>query len=171
MEIVPEKTKNNVRKGRNAAFQYFLLFPQSFQTAFSSGESKVFIVWLRVYSTKQQISDWSKRQNFRWYANGFRKLQESKNRCTGHCRLHYNLSYIKSSVKHNINPFQHNDTFICPWKTSLLKTLWEKEKLLVRSTMFSTRLDNFLPFLSNLKLSSANSFSLEESKICRVVMG
>ena len=32
-------------------------------------------------------------------------------------------------------------------------------------------LDNFLPFSSNLKLSSANSFSLEESKICRLVMG
>ena len=37
--------------------------------------------------------------------------------------------------------------------------------------MFSTRLDNFLTFLSNLKLSSANSFSLEESKICHLVMG
>ena len=37
--------------------------------------------------------------------------------------------------------------------------------------MFSTRLDNFLPFPSNLKLSSANSLSLEESKICRLVMG
>ena len=33
-------------------------------------------------------------------------------------------------------------------------------------TVFSTRLKNFLPFLSNLKLSSAKSFSLEESKIC-----
>ena len=28
------------------------------------------------------------------------------------------------------NPFPHNDTF---WETSLLKTLWEKEKLLVKS--------------------------------------
>ena len=37
--------------------------------------------------------------------------------------------------------------------------------------VFSTRLDNFQPFSSNLKLSSANSFSLEESKICRLVMG
>ena len=36
--------------------------------------------------------------------------------------------------------------------------------------MFSTHLDNFLPFPSNLKLLSANSFSLEESKICRLVM-
>ena len=33
--------------------------------------------------------------------------------------------------------------------------------------MFSTRLENFLPFSSNLKLSSANSFNLEESKITR----
>ena len=33
-------------------------------------------------------------------------------------------------------------------------------------TMFSTHLDNFLPFPSDLKLSSANSFSLREPKIC-----
>ena len=32
--------------------------------------------------------------------------------------------------------------------------------------MFSTWLYNFLTFSSNLKLSSANSLSLEESKIC-----
>ena len=35
-------------------------------------------------------------------------------------------------------------------------------------TVFFTCLDNFLPFSSNLKLSSA---SLEKSKICRLVMG
>ena len=34
--------------------------------------------------------------------------------------------------------------------------------------MFSTRLENVFPFSSILKLSSANSFSLEESKICRL---
>ena len=38
-------------------------------------------------------------------------------------------------------------------------------------TVFFTCLDNFLPFSSNLKLSSANPFSLEECKICRLVMG
>ena len=53
---------------------------------------------------------------------------------------------------------------------------WEKENLLVTSNFsfshsVSTRSDNFLPFSSNLKLSSANSFNLEESKICRLVMG
>ena len=29
--------------------------------------------------------------------------------------------------------FQHNDTFLHPWETNLLKTQWEKEKLLVTS--------------------------------------
>ena len=33
------------------------------------------------------------------------------------------------------------------------------------STVFSTLSDNFAPFSSNLKLSSVNSFSLEESEI------
>ena len=32
-------------------------------------------------------------------------------------------------------------------------------------TVFSTQSENFLPFLSSLKLSPANSLSLEESKI------
>ena len=32
-----------------------------------------------------------------------------------------------------VNPFPHKDTFWSPWETSLLKTLWEKEKLLVTS--------------------------------------
>ena len=31
------------------------------------------------------------------------------------------------------NPFPHNDTFWRPWETNLLKTLWEKEKLLITS--------------------------------------
>ena len=36
---------------------------------------------------------------------------------------------------------------------------------------FPTLLDNSMPFSSNLKLSSANSFTLEESKICRLGKG
>ena len=36
---------------------------------------------------------------------------------------------------------------------------------------FFTKMESFLLFLSNLKLSSANSFSLEESKICRLGKG
>ena len=38
-------------------------------------------------------------------------------------------------------------------------------------TVFSTHLENHLPFSSNLELSSANSFSLKESKICHLGKG
>ena len=70
-----------------------------------------------------------------------------------------------------LNPFPNKPWFLCVCSTSLLKTLWEKEKLLVTSNFsfshcFAIHLESFLPFLSNLKLLSANSFSLEESKIC-----
>ena len=44
-----------------------------------------------------------------------------------------------------VNPFPHNDTFWRPWETSLLKTLWEKEKLLVTSN-FSFSHSVFHPF-------------------------
>ena len=42
------------------------------------------------------------------------------------------------------------------------------EQFLLFLTVFSTLLEKFLPFLSNLKLSSANSFSLEDSKSGRL---
>ena len=58
------------------------------------------------------------------------------------------------------NPFPNKAWFLCVFSTSLLKTLWENEKLLL--TVFSTFLENFV-ISSNLKLSSSNSFSLEES--------
>ena len=65
---------------------------------------------------------------------------------------------------------------ICSRSTSLLETLWEKEKLLVTST-FSFSHSVFYPFGEfsaislNLKLSSANTLSLEESKICCLEKG
>ena len=37
--------------------------------------------------------------------------------------------------------------------------------------MFSTRLEKFLPFLFNFRLSSANISSLKESRICRLRKG
>ena len=45
----------------------------------------------------------------------------------------------------NINPFPHSDTFWLHWETSILKTLWEKEKLLVTSN-FSFSHSVFYPF-------------------------
>ena len=45
------------------------------------------------------------------------------------------------------------------------------EQFLLFPTWFSTNLENFMPFSSTLKLSSADSFSFEESKICRLGKG
>ena len=45
------------------------------------------------------------------------------------------------------------------------------EQFLPFPIVFSTCFDNFVPFSSNLQLSSANYFNLEESKICHLVMG
>ena len=45
------------------------------------------------------------------------------------------------------------------------KTQWEKE------TVISSLLENFLSYSSNLKVSSAKSLSLEESKICYLGKG
>ena len=82
------------------------------------------------------------------------------------------------TVSECVNPFPNKPWFLRVCSISLLKTLWEKEKLLVtsnfsfshRPTVFSICLDNFLLLSSNSKLSSANSFSLEECKMCRLGM-
>ena len=65
--------------------------------------------------------------------------------------------------------------FDTPGKQALTNTVGKGEiarnEQFLFFPVFSTCLDNFLPFSSNLKLLSANSFSLEESKICHLVMG
>ena len=86
-----------------------------------------------------------------------------------------NTSFCRSADG-DINPFPNKPWFLCVCRISLLKTLWEKEKLLLTSnfscpTVFSTLLENFLPYSSNLKLVSANSFRLEDSKICHLRKG
>ena len=56
------------------------------------------------------------------------------------------------------NPFPNKPLFLCVCNTFILKTLCEKEKLLMMSTfsfshsVFATLFENFLPFSSNLKL-------------------
>ena len=63
----------------------------------------------------------------------------------------------------------HSHT-MTPFDTPRKQAFW-KQAISPFPTVFSTRLDSFPPFSSNLKLSSANSFSLEESKICCLEMG
>ena len=60
-------------------------------------------------------------------------------------------------------------TFKDPWKEVFLKTLWEKEKMLVTS-IFSFSHNVFYPsktnfnFSATFNLSSANAFNLDQSK-------
>ena len=65
----------------------------------------------------------------------------------------------------SVNPFPNKPWFLRVCSVSLLKTLWEKEKLLIISpfpTVFSIHSEHFLVFSSTLKLSSAN-FSVWQS--------
>ena len=93
-------------------------------------------------------------------------------------------SFLFSLFSENVLPSsdgltlsQTSPGFLRVRRTVLLKTRCKKEKLLVTSsfsffaTVFSTRLKKFLPFSSDLKVSSANSFSLEGSKTCRLGKG
>ena len=81
------------------------------------------------------------------------------------------LQYKLLSFKTLFNPFPNKALFLHVCSTSLLKTIWEKEKLLIMSN-FSFFQSIFYPMgelstiSSSLKLSSANSFSLGEFKIC-----
>ena len=75
-----------------------------------------------------------------------------------------------------LNPFPNKPWFLHVCSTSLLKTLWKKEKLLLTSNLSYSH-SVFYPFgrlsaiSSNLKLLSANSLSLNESKVCRLGKG
>ena len=81
------------------------------------------------------------------------------------------IFHVKCTLTHS----QTTTPFDAPWKQAFWKHCRKRRNcswaISPFPTVFSTRLDNFLPFSSNLTLSSANSFSLEESKIYRLVMG
>ena len=70
---------------------------------------------------------------------------------------------------HTMTPFDAQGNK--PFENTVGKGEIARNKQFLLFPVFSTHLDNFLPFSSNLKLSSANSFSLEESKICCLVIG
>ena len=83
---------------------------------------------------------------------------------------------VKTKSNFSIIPFPNKPWFLRVCSTSLFKTLLQKEKLPATSNFslsysVSTCFDSLLPFSSSLKLSSANSFSLERSKICRLGKG
>ena len=85
------------------------------------------------------------------------------------------LRLNKANTFHRcINPFPNKPWFLYVCSTSLFENTVGKGEI-ARHEQFLLFLQCFLPFwrmfchfLSNLKLSSANSSSLEKSKICRL---
>ena len=80
------------------------------------------------------------------------------------------LSGILLTHSHSMTPFD------APGKQAFWKHCGKRRNCSLRAispfpTVFSTSLNNSLPFSSNLKLSFAKSFDLEQCKICRLVMG
>ena len=80
----------------------------------------------------------------------------------------YGRGYLGSIL----NPFPNK-----PWFLRAIEVFWKhcgkRINCSLRAispfpTVFSTRLENLLTFSSSLKLSSANTLSLKESKICRL---
>ena len=68
-----------------------------------------------------------------------------------------------------VNPFPNELWYLCVCSLSFANTVGKGEiggnDQFFRFPVFSTLSENFLPFSSNLKLSSADSFSLKDSKI------
>ena len=88
-------------------------------------------------------------------------------------RLKHQIGLIQQESL-RFNTFPSNALFLRVFCTILLKTLWEKEKLLLTSN-FSFFHSVFYPFreliVIYIKLKTANSFSLEVSKDCRLEKG
>ena len=81
-------------------------------------------------------------------------------------RLELQTCKIQGLFGKGFNPFPHNDTFWRPWETSLLKNRGKRRRAISPlPTVFSTCLENFLLFSSNVKLSSADCFKMDLSKI------
>ena len=109
VKVVFHRIENIVGKEENAGYQHFLLFPQCFHKAFTSSASKVVIVWYR--------------DNLRCIRTGSQLLMMANFTCY----------YLMPFAGHNINTFPNKPWFSRVCSTGHLKTLWEKEKLLVKS--------------------------------------
>ena len=95
------------------------------------------------------------------------------------CHFKETLHFLFKSYLLFANPltlFQTSPGFYESAETSYLKTLWEKEKLLVMSN-FSLSHSVFNPFgeffaiFVIFEMLSANAFSSEESEICHLGKG
>ena len=85
------------------------------------------------------------------------------------------MNHIVMTSINLLNPFLNKPCFLHVCRTCLLKTLWEKEKLLVKSNFFFSHSvfypsgalsDIFIKF--EIVICKFNSFNWEEPKICHL---
>ena len=144
--ISVDKVENIVGKGENAGYQHFLLFP----TMFSLGNYLSFIYWFNgvlfmscLGFTSTRLGLWNvlpkDSQWIQWRSNPG-PLDYESNISPSHLLVNIlafsslpTMYSALSKTEITINQFPHNDTFWHHWETNLLKTLWEKEKLLIIS--------------------------------------
>ena len=135
IKIVFHRVTNIVKKGENVVYQHFLLFRYTSQNRWALGHVRLYFVTL---SKELQILCIAFKLSFHIYFKVvvcIFHLEEQKI-----CNV--KTMYAKNAM---LNPFPNKPWFshVC-WK-SLLKTLWEKKKLLVTSNFFFSQC--FLPIL------------------------
>ena len=77
--------------------------------------------------------------------------------------------FLKDLIPMVISPFPNKPWFLSVYKTSLLKTLG-KGAVSPFPTLFSTHLEKFYAVFVKFEIVVSNSLSLDESKICRLVI-
>ena len=121
-------------------FLVFLIFMTNVPESCSQGEASLILVFISLPATDV----WT-------------------NSATTDCHLHnnfYTLTFSQTSPGFYVSAVQ---VF---WKHSGKRKNCSLRAISSFPTVFSTHLENFLPFSSSLKLSFAESFSLEKSEIC-----
>ena len=114
------------------------------------------------YLGRQPVAWKEYSRDYKWWKRTAEKLGQ----------VHWPLQCNWLKVENDINPFPNKPWFLRVCSPSLLKTLGGKGEMLVTSN-FSFFPQCFLPIWRTFchfhqihKLSSANSFNLEASKIC-----
>ena len=134
--------------------------------------------WTQASLTKhaKTVEPDSVRRDLNVFAKRYRPMSACAVRTGWHGSILFAI--LKFSVCQMINLilFQTSRGFNLSAVEVFWKLCGKKGNCLLRAVspfprLFSTRLESFLPFSSTLKLSSANSLSLEESKICRLGKG
>ena len=84
----------------------------------------------------------------------------------------FSIIFSTLSMTNSIIPTIFNPLLFTCLQYKTIENNVGKEEIAISplSTVFSTHLENFLPFSSNSKLSYADTFSLDESEICLLTL-